>query len=670
MNKLLAYLTLPPQISAFERTYLGRMNRVGAWFFALHPPLLAVVAWVAGTGPLQAIVLGALTAAGPIFAWKRLENPRHVGLVYGFTAMAMGGLLVHFGQGPMQIEMHFYFFVLLALLAMFANPMAIVVAAVTAAVHHLTLWVLLPESVFNYDAPIWTVVVHAAFVVLESAAACFVARSFFDSVIGLEKIVERRTSELAGRNKDMRVVMDHVHEGLLTIDRDAKVSPEFSREVELLFGAIEPGTDLGAIFDRHDPKVATWFRLGYEALFDGFMPREVCLDQLPREMRLVDGRTLRLSWQPIEGASGDLAKVLVVAEDVTAQVAQQAAEEENAEILRCFQRLMADRAGFLEFLDEARALVERLGEGGDDLATEKRLVHTLKGNSGFLGLGRLAKLCHQVEEGIEEAGFLSEAGRAKLGDWWRGFSARLEGLFDQHRADNVELDEAALKDILEAVLRGRSRGELLRMIQAWRLEPTAQRLARFSEQVERLAMRLGKCEVTAVVDDQGLRLSPDRWRGLWAAMTHAVRNAVDHGLETPEERAASGKSPVASIRLSAREEAGFVVVGVHDDGRGIDWVRVKAKAEARGLAHATHDDLVSALFVDGLSTRDEASETSGRGVGMSALKVAVSELGGHVRVTSTPGVGTSLELFVPAIDETRSVPLPALSPSLQLAARS
>src|SRR6202042_3083434 len=106
------------------------------------------------------------------------------------TSMFMGGLLVHFGQGPMQIEMHFYFFVSLALLAVYANPLIIIAAATTVALHHLVLYLFLPRSAFNYEASLLAVSVHALFVALESIAACFVARTFFENVGGLEKIGE------------------------------------------------------------------------------------------------------------------------------------------------------------------------------------------------------------------------------------------------------------------------------------------------------------------------------------------------------------------------------------------------------------------------------------------------------------------------------------------------
>src|SRR5690606_1148059 len=110
--------------------------------------------------------------------------------------------------------------------------------AVTVAVHHLLLWMFLPASVFNYDAPWWVVAVHAAFVVLESVATIYIARSFFDSVIGLEKVVQERTTALEDRNRAMRLVLDNVEEGLLTIDGTGASSA--STQQRLVSGSASP----------------------------------------------------------------------------------------------------------------------------------------------------------------------------------------------------------------------------------------------------------------------------------------------------------------------------------------------------------------------------------------------------------------------------------------------
>src|SRR5882672_4176535 len=166
MKKIFQFLVLPKQITDFERDYLARVNRVALIFFALHAPVFTLIAWLNGTRPGLAAVLTSAVLAGPVLAQSALKNPRAVSVVYGVTAMFMGGLLVHFGQGPVQIEMHFYFFALLAMLCMFANPMVNLAAAVTVALHHLIVWLIIPRSVFNYEAQWWVVLVHAAFVVL------------------------------------------------------------------------------------------------------------------------------------------------------------------------------------------------------------------------------------------------------------------------------------------------------------------------------------------------------------------------------------------------------------------------------------------------------------------------------------------------------------------------
>jgi signal transduction histidine kinase len=172
----------------------------------------------------MAFALTGMVLLGPILAFRFLNSLRTVSVIMGVTAMFMGGLLVHFGQGPVQIEMHFYFFVLLALLAIFANPMVIIAAAATVALHHLALWFFLPASVFNYEAPVWVVAVHALFVILEAVGACFMARGFFDNVVELELHVQERTHRLSVAVADLNAEME---ERVRTQNELAKVHREF-----------------------------------------------------------------------------------------------------------------------------------------------------------------------------------------------------------------------------------------------------------------------------------------------------------------------------------------------------------------------------------------------------------------------------------------------------------
>jgi two-component system, chemotaxis family, sensor kinase CheA len=133
-------------------------------------------------------------------------------------------------------------------------------------------------------------------------------------------------------------------------------------------------------------------------------------------------------------------------------------------------------------------------------------------------------------------------------------------------------------------------------------------------------------------------------------LLHLVRNAVSHGVELPDERTAAGKPPEATITLRASTIGESVVIDVADDGRGIDDQQIVARARSAGLIVADHPDpaqLLELICRPGFSTRDEADRGAGRGVGMTAVKSTIAEMGGELAVRSEPGVGTTFTLRLP-----------------------
>jgi methyl-accepting chemotaxis protein len=310
----------------------------------LHLPVFAAIAFLNGTGAIVAALMTSVVLVGPTLAMRTLP-PRQTSMVFGFTAMCMGALLVHFGQGMVQIEMHFYFFVLIALLAVFANPLVIVVAAVTAAVHHAIFWLLLPESVFNYTAPLWVVGIHAAFVVLESVAACFVARSFFDNVIGLEKIVQKATLALDARNRDMRLILDAVQQGFVTVDLSGRIASERSSILDTWLGAPANNDDLFAWLARKDPNFSRSMRSSFDTITDDIVPTDVALSRLPSRWQL-EGRELDLTWLLLPERAG----LLLTMTDVTASV-KAAAKRANEREVETFMEAVSSASVALTLAD-------------------------------------------------------------------------------------------------------------------------------------------------------------------------------------------------------------------------------------------------------------------------------------------------------------------------------
>jgi len=646
VGRLVRYVILPKELSAFETGYLRHLNRVGLIFFALHVPVMVAIAWLNGTGPWLALALSVAVVLGPAMAYVSLSNPRTVSLTYGVAAMFMGGVLVHVGQGPMQIEMHFYFFALLAMLAVFGNPLVIVLAAATVALHHLALWFLIPRSIFNYDAPVWVVAVHSAFVVLEAVAGCYIARSFFDNVIGLEKIVQARVAELDARNRDMRLVLDHVAQGLLTLDRRAIPAAERSLVFDHLFPPSEKAKEtVFDLFEHASPEFAERSRVAWEEVTSAVMPLALTLDQMPGALLVAD-REHTVSYTAI-GAGDSPERFLVVVTDVSAEASRARADRDRLETMELFERLLADRAAVETFFEEGSAMADAIGGAqSKDLPALQRMLHTLKGNSAVFGLLSLSALCHDLETWVaEEKTAPPPEVLAPFREHWGSLVARVKRLPGTTR-ETLQIETADYETLEQSVRTGGGNEALLTVVQGLKLEPTQRRLEHFAEQSRRIAGRLDK-EVQVQTDGHGLRLDPKHWGGFWSAFIHAVRNAVDHGLDSMSDRLAKGKPELGTIRLSTYVRDDRFVVEISDDGRGIDWARVARKALELGLPATTESDLRGALFRDGVSTAANVTDISGRGLGMGAVRAATEALGGYLEIETELARGTTLRMVFP-----------------------
>ncbi|HVS18250.1 MAG TPA: ATP-binding protein [Planctomycetota bacterium] len=651
LKRLRNFVLLPKEISKFETDYLRRVNRLTMQFFWLHVPVFALIAWANDTGPLFALALTFLVASGPWVAYRYLANPRTVTLVYGFTAMLMGGLLVHFGQGPVQIEMHFYFFALLAMLALYGNPLSILVAAVTVAVHHLLLWLILPASVFNYDAPWWVVAVHAAFVVLESVATIYIARSFFDNVIGLEKIVQQRTTELDDRNRAMRLVLDNVDEGLLTIDREGRLQPEYSSTVERWFGAPSPHETVIEYFARVDAGFADDFALAWEQCLEDLLPLELALAQAPTKLGS-NGRHYGLTYRPIFDGPQSLAGLLIVIADRTAELERQRLEVEQKETMVALDRILADKSGFLEFLSEADDLLVTVSSFAPlSVTVHRRALHTLKGNCMTFGIQSVADICHRLETAVlDEHRGPTAAEIEELAGAWSRLKSRLAALLGEQARRSIEIEPDEFLEVLSAALRGIPQRELVGRIAELRLERTSLRLRRIADQAQRIAKRLNKPDVEVVIEDGGLRLDAERWAPFWSSFVHVVRNSLDHGVESADERKSCGKQGAGRVCITTAIEGEEFVVTIEDDGRGVPWEKLREHVRATGLPCDTREDLSEALFVDGISTAEQVTEFSGRGVGLAAVRAACVDRGGWIEVQSEPGLGARFSFHFPVAD--------------------
>ncbi len=192
--------------------------------------------------------------------------------------------------------------------------------------------------------------------------------------------------------------------------------------------------------------------------------------------------------------------------------------------------------------------------------------------------------------------------------------------------------------------------ELQDHVMAVRAQPVKAVFQRMPRLVRELAQTLGK-EVRLVLEGENTEVDKTIIEELADPLTHMIRNSMDHGLETPDERVAAGKPREGTIKLIAEHRAGRIVISVTDDGRGIGRDRLLAKARSRGLVGADErlapEEIDQLIFAAGLSTAEVISDVSGRGVGMDVVRRNVESLGGRISVDSEPGRGCKFTLALP-----------------------
>ncbi len=222
--------------------------------------------------------------------------------------------------------------------------------------------------------------------------------------------------------------------------------------------------------------------------------------------------------------------------------------------------------------------------------------------------------------------------------------------------------------------------EIQDSVMAIRAQPVKSVFQRMPRLVREIATATGK-EVRLVTDGEGTEVDKTVIERLTDPITHMIRNAIDHGLETPEQRRAAGKPDEGVVRLAALHRSGRIVIEVADDGRGIDRIRVRQIAVNKGLIEAdavlSDDEIDNLLFLPGFSTAAAVSDISGRGVGMDVVKRSIQALGGRISIASSPGKGSTFTMSLPLTlavldgmvvtvgDQTLVAPLTSIIESLQ-----
>ena len=499
----------------------------------------------------------------------------------------------------------------------------------------------------------------------------------------MEQRLRVRELRLAEVNREVEIMLNNLDQGIFTLNLDGTVNPQHSLRARELFGVSDfANSTLQQIFGAADDVaniLHQWISMIAKSRFLSEWPKYERLNPL-KEIETERGgehRIVTINYRPIV-EDGELRRIMVLGTDITAQreaehALDRATRAREAEVGRILAFVQNERSAIDSFLEETQAWLGRLDviRTNDDLVSVEpeflRGLHTLKGNAGSFGFSGLTEIAERMEDAVKAA---READRTTTFDGWLRLAQHIRDEYVKITEFRTRLFPSAKNrmsisrmDYDRLVAEVRSRRDIdekhiyerLCALDSLPLGVYCQKLQHVIEQY-RDKHRVDIADLDILTPDAPIRRAIRS--AFDACLVHLVHNALDHGIESDQERKARGKGP-GIISIAYEESSGSATVTVTDNGRGVDAAFVADRAVARGLI--TEDEARSLserekmdlIFLHGFTTKSRATGTSGRGVGMDAVKTYIEEIGGTITLVSRPGTGLAVKVTVPTSERSR-----------------
>ena len=457
-------------------------------------------------------------------------------------------------------------------------------------------------------------------------------------------------------------LLDNSAQGFLSFAADLKVKPQFSQPCVQMFGEHICGADIADLLCTEEAAAALPLRQNLARVFatDDDFKREVLISLLPGLIHC-RGLSLRAKYTWLSDGS-----MMLVLDDVSAELALQEQVRQEQMRLKLVVSVFGERDDVQQTVRDFRRFLAEFGADAHLAAAPPaalyRQVHTFKGVFAQFNFCHLPPALHALEERLASRSASSAASSsasaahmaAELAALQQALASDIAILSDVlgyapfSHEEQLLIDAAALRRLeVELELAQLSVPEIRRQLARLRYKSLAEMLAGYPKFCRALAMRLGK-EIQAFQIEGDLCLvDTERFGPLVRSLVHVFRNALDHGIESAEERAAVGKNEQGMLSCVLHQTDEHLQIAIADDGRGIDVPTLCAKAAALQLA--IPDDALPLIFQDAFSTCAEVSDLSGRGVGLAAVRAELARLGGQVAVESVLGKGTRFIFTLPLL---------------------
>lgn len=509
-----------------------------------------------------------------------------------------------------------------------------------------------------------------------------------DALINELQLAQKQISQALGRIKNL---LDNSGQGVVSFGPDLLVEREFSRECHALFQREDiAGQNVCELLCPHDPEARETLAHNLERICRQTDPfrRELLLSLMPGEFQIHD-KIVEVQYRPLtESENQQQLRLMLLLTDVTRSRELQQAMQTEGRRLALVVAAVTNRDELLDVVDDLRAFLQDIADPAQqnsltnlDIDKSMRLLHTYKGLFALMECIHMPLALHEAETRLSSL--------TKGADPESLARAIAPDLLEQALEQDLDvirqtLGESFLESRGEVVLPQETTAALLQLAEALgRRFPTAEprevaeglellrrlrhldlrhMLERYPRMAMQIAERQDKELAPFAVEGEPVLVDPERLAPFVRSLVHVFRNAVDHGLESRQEREQAGKPLAGHMRCLVQTTPDSVAIIIEDDGRGIDQQALLDKAQEQGLTlDATQrENPAMLIFLQGLSTTPlselesitpvgEADQTplSGRGVGLAAVKTELEQIGGVATVSSEPGQGTRFEFRVP-----------------------
>ncbi|MDR1239464.1 MAG: hypothetical protein LBK27_05070 [Treponema sp.] len=468
-----------------------------------------------------------------------------------------------------------------------------------------------------------------------------------------DRWVKQLTQALKIERDEIAAMKDNLPVGMFLMDKDFLIQPSYSKFLGNILDAGElQGKNFvevisASITAKERDILEDYFRMVLNRSFKAQMLADInpLVEFTYENQTKKSQKVLRSSFAAIDRGSGDFF-VLGTLEDVTAEkeLARQLAEEENKredEMRALFQVIQIEPRVFSDFLEDAEYEFDRINEilKNKELSAREAMVdifqsiHAIKSNAVILGLENFSGKLHRLEAKISA---LREKDDVSFEDVLR-ITLAMEKIMQEkdifrHTIDKIQSFNKAIGDS-----RRQDRYVLVETL---------------TGACEKAAEAVNKKASMVIEEIDGIVLEKGPRRIIKEILTQLVRNSVYHGIESPEDRAARGKDQTGNIRISIKFDGEKIHIKLADDGKGLDYEKIREKARALNLLKDGEDGgdknrLLQFIFSPGFSTAEGADVHAGRGIGLNLVRERIRDLQGSIKLQSEAGKGTVFNIFLP-----------------------